>query len=43
MSLGELCLATGVPKRTLMLGFGELFGLSPVAYHRKDASQCGAT
>jgi AraC family ethanolamine operon transcriptional activator len=35
VSLGELCLVTGVPKRTLMLGFLDLYGLSPVAYHRR--------
>jgi AraC family ethanolamine operon transcriptional activator len=35
VSVGELCLETGVPKRTLMLGFQEIFGDPPVAYHRK--------
>ena len=35
ISVGELCLETGVPKRTLMLGFHEAFGISPGAYHRR--------
>ncbi len=35
VSVCELCLVTGVPKRTLMLGFRDLFGLSPAAYHRR--------
>jgi AraC family ethanolamine operon transcriptional activator len=35
ISVGELCLKTGVAKRTLMLGFQEAFGLSPGAYHRR--------
>jgi AraC family transcriptional regulator, ethanolamine operon transcriptional activator len=35
ISVAELCLLTGVAKRTLMLGFQEAFGLSPLAYHRR--------
>ncbi len=35
VSVCELCMVTGVPKRTLMLGFRDLFGLSPAAYHRR--------
>ena len=35
ISVGELCLETGVAKRTLMLGFQEAFGISPLAYHRR--------
>ncbi|MFO0907122.1 MAG: helix-turn-helix domain-containing protein [Isosphaeraceae bacterium] len=34
VSLGELCQESGVPQRTLMLGFGELFGVPPGVYHR---------
>jgi AraC family transcriptional regulator, ethanolamine operon transcriptional activator len=35
ISVAELCLLTGVAKRTLMLGFQEAFGMSPLAYHRR--------
>jgi AraC-like DNA-binding protein len=35
VSIAELCGATGVPRRTLMLGFCELFGIPPAAYHRR--------
>jgi AraC family transcriptional regulator, ethanolamine operon transcriptional activator len=35
VTVAELCLATGVPKRTLMLGFHNLFGIPPLAYHRR--------
>src|SRR5207245_2505054 len=35
VSIGELCLEAGVPKRTLMLGFQDVFGVPPGAYHRK--------
>jgi AraC family transcriptional regulator, ethanolamine operon transcriptional activator len=35
ISVGELCVETGVAKRTLMLGFREAFGMSPGAYHRR--------
>ncbi len=35
VSVGDLCLAIGVAKRTLMLGFQEAFGISPGAYHRR--------
>jgi AraC-like DNA-binding protein len=35
ISVGELCLETGVAKRTLMLGFQEAFGISPLAHHRR--------
>jgi AraC family transcriptional regulator, ethanolamine operon transcriptional activator len=35
VSVAELCLVTGVPKRTLMLGFRDLFGIPPLAYHRR--------
>ncbi len=35
VSVGELCLAIGVAKRTLMLGFQEAYGISPGAYHRR--------
>jgi AraC family transcriptional regulator, ethanolamine operon transcriptional activator len=35
VSVCELCMVSGVPKRTLMLGFRDLFGLSPAAYHRR--------
>jgi AraC family ethanolamine operon transcriptional activator len=35
VSVCELCMVTGVPKSTLMLGFRDLFGLSPAAYHRR--------
>jgi transcriptional regulator GlxA family with amidase domain len=35
ISVGELCLETGVPKRTLMLSFQKAFGISPLAYHRR--------
>jgi AraC family transcriptional regulator, ethanolamine operon transcriptional activator len=35
ISIVELCLETGVAKRTLMLGFQEAFGISPLAYHRR--------
>jgi AraC-like DNA-binding protein len=35
ISVSELCLETGVAKRTLMLGFQEAFGISPLAYHRR--------
>jgi transcriptional regulator GlxA family with amidase domain len=35
VSVCELCLVTSVPKRTLMLGFRDLYSLSPAAYHRR--------
>jgi len=35
VSVAELCLVTGVPKRTLMLGFSDLFSIPPLAYHRR--------
>jgi AraC family ethanolamine operon transcriptional activator len=35
VSIGELCLEAGVPRRTLMLGFQDVFGDPPGAYHRK--------
>lgn len=35
VSVTELCLETGVPKRTLMLGFQDTCGMSPIAYHRR--------
>lgn len=35
VSISELCLETGAPKRTLMLGFLEAFGLPPIAYHKR--------
>ena len=41
VSVCELCMVTGVPKRTLMLGFRDLFSLSPAAYHRRHASERG--
>jgi AraC-like DNA-binding protein len=35
VSIAELCLVTGVPKRTLMLGFSDSFGISPLDFHRR--------
>jgi AraC family ethanolamine operon transcriptional activator len=35
VSIAELCLVTGVPKRTLMLGFADSFGMPPLAFHRR--------
>lgn len=35
VSIAELCLETGVPKRTLMLGFRDVFGIPPLTYHRR--------
>jgi AraC family ethanolamine operon transcriptional activator len=35
VSIAELCLETGVPKRTLMLGFSDSFGLPPLAFHKR--------
>jgi AraC-like DNA-binding protein len=35
VSVAELCLVTGVPKRTLMLGFTDSFGMPPLAFHRR--------
>jgi AraC family transcriptional regulator, ethanolamine operon transcriptional activator len=35
VSIAELCLETGVPKRTLMLGFRDVFGMPPLTYHRR--------
>jgi AraC family ethanolamine operon transcriptional activator len=35
VSIAELCLVTGVPKRTLMLGFTDSFGLPPLTLHRR--------
>jgi AraC family ethanolamine operon transcriptional activator len=35
VSIAELCLVTGVPKHTLMLGFTDSFGMPPLAFHRR--------
>jgi AraC family transcriptional regulator, ethanolamine operon transcriptional activator len=35
VSVAELCLVTGVPKRTLMLGFSDCFGIPPLAFHKR--------
>ncbi len=35
VSIVELCQATGVAKRTLMLGFRETYGMSPHNYHQR--------
>jgi AraC-like DNA-binding protein len=35
VSVAELCVVTGVPKRTLMLGFADSFGISPLAFHKR--------
>jgi AraC family ethanolamine operon transcriptional activator len=35
VSIAELCLELGVPKRTLMLGFSDSFGIPPLAFHRR--------
>jgi AraC family ethanolamine operon transcriptional activator len=35
VSIAELCLVTGVPKRTLILGFTDSFGMPPLAFHRR--------
>jgi AraC family transcriptional regulator, ethanolamine operon transcriptional activator len=35
VSIAELCVVTGVPKRTLMLGFADSFGMPPLAFHRR--------
>jgi AraC family transcriptional regulator, ethanolamine operon transcriptional activator len=35
VSVAELCLVTGVPKRTLMLGFSDCFGIPPLAFQKR--------
>jgi AraC-like DNA-binding protein len=35
VSVAELCVVTGVPKRTLMLGFSDCFGIAPLAFHKR--------
>lgn len=35
VAIVELCQVAGVAKRTLMLGFRETFGMSPLHYHRR--------
>jgi AraC-like DNA-binding protein len=35
VSIAELCLVTGVPKRTLLLGFTDSFGIPPLDFHRR--------
>jgi AraC family ethanolamine operon transcriptional activator len=35
VSIAELCLLTGAPKRTLMLGFTDSFGMPPLTLHRR--------
>jgi AraC family ethanolamine operon transcriptional activator len=35
VSICELCVESGAPRRTLMLGFREAFGIAPGAYHRR--------